>query len=48
MGSFKILFSRTTKPEKLMFTKKKLPDVVQIQVCTIMIPGGRMGPKWEK
>jgi hypothetical protein len=33
LGHIEIFFSRTTKPEKLRFTRK-LSDRVQIQVCT--------------
>jgi 5-methylcytosine-specific restriction endonuclease McrBC GTP-binding regulatory subunit McrB len=37
-----IFFLRTTKPEKLRF-KHKLPNIVEIQLCTIYCPWGSCG-----
>jgi hypothetical protein len=37
-----MIFSRTTKPEKLIFTQK-LSDMVQIQICTNHGPRGSGG-----
>jgi hypothetical protein len=46
-GNFKIFFSRTTKPEKLRFTQK-LPNIVEIQICTNHGPRGSGGTHLEK
>jgi hypothetical protein len=42
-----MFFSRTTKPQKLRFTQK-LPDIVQIQVCTNHGPRGSGGATMGK